>query len=719
MFILGECYPNTSGQPRRSCFYNGTWSEVTNPCSTNPCVALTNDQHANWPKAEDVNTVVNGTCVGGYSSTGRPSRLCMNDGKWDTTITNPCTPIFCTKTTPGYLPFNADWPETLQAGYSTSGTCAAGYTGTTTRSCSLTGQWNTPSPLCSQIVCPSIPDDGAHASWSSTAAGNTATGTCLGGYEGTPQRECSITGQWGAVTSPCGPKKCGARSDGNADWPETLGGVTVSGVCQTGFAGVVTRTCSSDGVWSQISGSCDALACPAVTINNVIWPVTSSGSFAVGECAAGYGPSSPGPSRFCTASATWDAPTGSCTRRRCAAGTYQSATWPLVDSMTDDVRGTCIEGWQGVPLRNCSADGTYSSTVLSPCTRITCPAVDDGASGSWDSTDSGTPNVPGTCPAGSTGSPLRDCRSDGSWTGIVGSCTVLTCAPQSLDHVNWPSTPAGGVAAGVCDTGYAGSPSRSCGLDGSWGAVSNPCVALQCAALEEENADWPLSAALSSPVHGTCIPGYIGSPTRGCEATGVWGPIHNPCTAVMCPAGLADNANWVETRAGDEGYGECVSGLTGVPRRACLLSGAWNTTVVDPCRIKYDNCLSESLDGMFFPEAEPGSSSVGSCGYGFGESPAGPPTRECLENGTWEESYSNACVYGMKSDTQSHALTNFCLSVPISSEDGVYNLTIVSKTSTSAILIWNSLNITVNTTFRAEISLGSSSYVIANANCAP
>ena len=203
MFILGLCYPNTSGQPRRRCFYNGTWSEVTNPCSTIPCAALTNDQHANWPKPEAVNTVVNGTCVGGYSSTGTPSRLCMNDGKWDTTITNPCTPIFCTKTTPSYLPFNADWPETLQAGYSTSGTCSAGYTGTTTRSCSLAGQWNTPSPLCSQIVCPSIPDDGAHASWSSTAAGNTALGTCLDGFEGTPQRECSITGQWGPISNAC------------------------------------------------------------------------------------------------------------------------------------------------------------------------------------------------------------------------------------------------------------------------------------------------------------------------------------------------------------------------------------------------------------------------------------------------------------------------------------------------------------------------------------
>ena len=648
MLILGECYEGMSGQPRRSCFYNGTWSEVTNACSTTPCAALTNDEHANWPKAGDVNTVVNGTCVAGYLSTGTPSRLCMNDGTWNTTIIDPCTPIYCSKAAPGYLPYNADWPETVQAGYSATGTCAAGYTGPTTRSCSLTGEWNTPSPLCNQIACPAIPDDGARASWSSTAAGSIATGTCLGGFEGFPQRNCSITGQWGAVSSPCGPKKCGARSDGNADWPETVGGATVSGVCQSGYVGVVTRTCSSDGVWGQISGSCDVQSCPAETSNNIIWPATSSGSVAVGACVDGFGPSSPGPSRLCSGSATWDAPTGSCTRRRCAAGTYQSATWPAADSMTDDVRGTCVEGWQGVPLRNCSADGKYSSTVANPCARITCPAVNEGANGSWESALSGTTNVPGTCPPGTTGSPVRDCRSDGTWAGFFGSCHAITCGSQSMDHVNWPMTSAGSVVAGTCDIGYAGSPSRTCDLNGSWGAVMNPCIAIKCAALEEDGADWPESSAPSVPVHGTCIAGYIGSPTRECSATGAWGPIYYPCTAVTCPAGLADNANWVETRAGDVGYGTCLSGFTGVPRRACLMTGAWNATVMDPCRIKYDNCPNEGLEGVYFPEAEPGTSSVGSCGYGFTESAAGPPMRECQENGTWEVSYSNACVYGMK-----------------------------------------------------------------------
>ena len=48
----------------------------------------------------------------------------------------------------------------------------------------------------------------------------------------------------------------------------------------------------------------------------------------------------------------------------------------------------------------------------------------------------------------------------------------------------------------------------------------------------------------------------------------------------------------------------------------------------------------------------------------------------------------------------------------------MYNLTLVSKTSTDVTLSWSAVNITVNSTFRAEFSLGSQNYVIANSNCA-
>ena len=54
--------------------------------------------------------------------------------------------------------------------------------------------------------------------------------------------------------------------------------------------------------------------------------------------------------------------------------------------------------------------------------------------------------------------------------------------------------------------------------------------------------------------------------------------------------------------------------------------------------------------------------------------------------------------------------------VPISSDDQVYNLTLVSKTSTDVTLSWSAVNMTQNSTFRAEVSSGTQSYVIANTN---
>ena len=257
MSVSGSCYPDTSGSPRRDCFYNGTWSDVLNPCSIQPCDALTNDYHANWPSPRFVDTVVNGTCVPGYKSSGTPTRLCQQNGQWDAVISNPCEPIYCTQDLPSYQSFFAVWPESIQAGSTASGTCVAGYTGTTTRSCLLSGEWATPSPLCAAIMCAAITNDGQQSSWPSTQAGQVAAGSCFAGFEGSPARACSITGQWETVSDPCTQKKCIARSEGDADWPATVGGVTVSGTCKEGLYGTVSRSCSTDGVWQPISGACE------------------------------------------------------------------------------------------------------------------------------------------------------------------------------------------------------------------------------------------------------------------------------------------------------------------------------------------------------------------------------------------------------------------------------------------------------------------------------
>ena len=708
--VAGTCYEGTSGSPSRDCHLDGTWSETNNPCSTNPCPALLDSEHANWPSPDEPNTLVTGTCVAGYdTSLPPPKRMCNSNGQWSSSITNPCQPIYCTASTPGYAAFNAQWPAQVQAGTSASGTCVAGYSGTTSRACSLAGVWGTPSPLCDAIKCAAISNDGAHSSWPQTQAGQSASGSCLTGYEGSPTRLCSMTGQWETVSSPCVQKRCPAETVSNSNWNATLGGLSATGQCVIGSTGTVTRACSVDGVWGPISGACVDMVCPAETVDNVVWPEAQKGTTATGSCVMGYGGES-APTRACLSSGVWGSVSGECARIRCPGGTYENAVWPEENSMTNGVRGTCVAGWQGAPLRNCSATGVYSA-VANPCVQTTCAALDTDA-GAWPLTFAGTVTVQGECPAGSDGAPVRDCLINGTWTAATGTCIARSCQALVDGHVSWPLTAAGSSAAGTCDSGYSGSPSRRCSSLGEWESIANPCVQNVCPAVVDGLVEWPLTPALSAPVNGTCPTGYAGSPQRSCDASGNWGDIVGPCEAVLCPAALYDNADWDATGAGQETVGQCITGYIGTPRRVCLASGAWNATISSPCTIKYDDCPSETVGMTFFPSAAPGTSVEGNCATGYQPSPDGPPTRQCYANGTWEELFSRPCTFGTRLE-MTNDNTNFSCPVPVSSGI-ISDLRWTSKTSNSVTLAWSASNTTPNTTFRVEVASLTGAFVVAN-----
>lgn len=590
MSIEGDCYPNTSGRPARDCFFNGTWSDVRNPCSTNPCDSLINDEHANWDSPAVVNTIVEGTCVAGYSTATKPSRLCRSDGVWSTEITNPCVPLYCTFDSPSYAAFGASWPESVQAGYSATGTCLPGYTGTSVRSCSLQAEWSTPSPLCQAILCSAISDDGNHQSWPSATAGNTVTGSCLTGYEGSPKRECSIEGQWLDVEDACTQKSCPATTDSTSEWPSTLGGTTVSGACKTGFTGTVSRSCSVDGLWGVVTGSCASVSCVAETNDNVIWQTTSAGSLAVGACETGYGATGALPTRQCQSNGVWDTPSGSCVRLQCAAVEFSNAAWPKVDSMTTNVFGTCVAGWQGAPTRDCDENGLYSSTVNNPCLRSSCPPVNEDGAGSWESAFAGTSDVVGECPAGTAGSPSRECKIDGTWGAIQGECVALQCAAEDFDNAAWPTTTAGQSAFGTCDDGFSGSPARLCSLSGAWEAVNAPCARHICAAVDDGDAHWPDAFSFTTGVEGVCHTGFFGAPKRDCDEDGNWLPITDGCEPLFCVANVHGNAQWESTRASQTAVGECREGYVGTPTRDCLATGVWNETIVNGCESTLFDC---------------------------------------------------------------------------------------------------------------------------------
>lgn len=105
-------------------------------------------------------------------------------------------------------------------------------------------------------------------------------------------------------------------------------------------------------------------------------------------------------------------------------------------------------------------------------------------------------------------------------------------------------------------------------------------------------------------MEGTCASGYYveaGKPYRGCDITGTFTAVQNPCqrtaahrggymhdsctnnshkrfllsdflppTAIKCPAIAAEaNAAWPESNAGDEVEGTCLPGYEGTIVRSC------------------------------------------------------------------------------------------------------------------------------------------------------
>ena len=57
------------------------------------------------------------------------------------------------------------------------------------------------------------------------------------------------------------------------------------------------------------------------------------------------------------------------------------------------------------------------------------------------------------------------------------SATGINCTALSGDNnADWPLTASGDYTSGTCIAGWTGSPNRQCGLDGVFGAVQNPCT---------------------------------------------------------------------------------------------------------------------------------------------------------------------------------------------------------------------------------------------------
>jgi hypothetical protein len=167
------------------------------------------------------------------------------------------------------------------------------------------------------------------------------------------------------------------------------------------------------------------------------------------------------------------------------------------------------------------------------------------------------------------------CLCNPGYAGML--CDTRTVCPNVTESgADWAGLGATTVVSS-CAVGYTGTPSRDCLSEGVWGPIQNPCIRMRpsllpskagreqqttttnlkrkkkkkervpaclnshssspppfaagntCQALAEQQAVWPLSNSLTT-VTGSCETGYSGNIQRTCQADGSWGTITGVCT---------------------------------------------------------------------------------------------------------------------------------------------------------------------------------------------
>ena len=264
--------------------------------------------------------------------------------------------------------------------------------------------------------------------------------------------------------------------------------------CNEGFGlvGVASRTCQSDGTWSDEAPRCAAGDCPSLTSPEHGTATTAQGT-AVGAIA----------------------------------------------------QFSCEEGYQlvGEPQRSCQADKTWSGDDPQ-CAAADCgapPPPDHGTVDTAAGTKLGAIAEYG-CDTGYglVGSASRTCQADGAWSGDAPTCALGACPNLTRPENGTLTTPTGTVVGAVatfdCISGYrrVGAMTSTCRDDHTWSAAPPVCEIVTCPALSDPangTVTRPATLSYGETASYACKPGFYlsGALTRTCQANGSWLPAEPSC----------------------------------------------------------------------------------------------------------------------------------------------------------------------------------------------
>lgn len=401
--------------------------------------------------------------------------------------------------------------------------CPAGMVGEMTRVCMHTGWRSVNRRGCKANPCGCAnQNDG----WGCATVDSVAKRACPDGFRGVMTRSCSSNGRWSEEDqSDCRPLRgpdCACDHDGV--WGCSPKRTTQTRACPAPLIGDITRRCSVTGKWLDVKDEkCRSASCACAPSGD--WPCTAESSRATLPCPSGmYGTRT----RICMHIDVWLSETNNCRKAECAcndsvfgcAADGTTATAPCVAPMTGERTRTCVAGkYLDIDESNCARPAPKPDKCL-------CKA-----DGDWPCTTQIANTLP--CFAPQVGQRERLCLR-GKWLKESSSnCRPPSCACRPT--LSWPCAAAGTTVALPCPSPMTGEMTLRCEAgDGKWSETTllgllnvdrsacrdpPPEPACDCVALD----GFPCTYAGQTAVR-TCDVG-AGTATRKCLARSIWGDI--------------------------------------------------------------------------------------------------------------------------------------------------------------------------------------------------
>ncbi|XP_015755045.1 PREDICTED: sushi, von Willebrand factor type A, EGF and pentraxin domain-containing protein 1-like isoform X7 [Acropora digitifera] len=550
-----------TGSISRICQANKQWSGNESFCSAKDCGPL--DVPVNGTKSGNETTYPNEvifSCDDGFNLRGSTKRMCTAEGIWSGVKT------FCDAKDCGLLkvPLNGSLVGSNVTTFpnSLTFTCDEGFylKGSPVRKCQANAVWSGSETVCQAKDCGPIgtPVNGTKLG-SDTTFPNEITFYCDDGFNlrGSGKRICTTAGEWSGVDTICEAKDCGALKvplNGSLVGPNvTSYPNTLTFSCDEGFIlkGSRVRECQSNAQWSGNVTFCEANDCGPLqapmngtlsgdrtTYPNKIKFNCDDGFILRGSTV-----------RQCQSNKHWSGNDTFCEAVDCGpinAPTNGSVTGNKT-IFPNSAQFGCDSGFilRGSKVRNCQANGTWDG-IETLCNAIDCGPLRSPTNGSVFGLKTIYPNLLRfECEEGFTlnGSPVRNCRANGTWSGEDTFCQANDCGPLPV--------PVNGTLSGNattyphkisfnCDVGFIlhGSSIRQCQPNQQWSGNGTFCEPVDCGAI-----DVPINGSLKgsktvfpNSIQFACDSGFTlwGSTVRTCQANGTWDGIETHCDAVDC-----------------------------------------------------------------------------------------------------------------------------------------------------------------------------------------